>query len=264
MRAIFAESVQPLIERLFPGRPRRAARFWHLANWPEADADTAAREALGGLCGPGKLELGTVLGRGWVTLRATGQGPEGERLLAAAGDRLAARFADALWSTDQDDSLEAAAAREFLGRKLTLALAESCTGGLVASRLVSVPGISGALLEALVTYSNESKTRLLGVSAELLARHGAVSRECAEAMALALRARCGADITLAVTGLAGPEGGSPAKPVGTVHFALAGPGGVVGEAKRFGGSREWVRERAAAHGLWLLWRAAKGAVIGDR
>jgi nicotinamide-nucleotide amidase len=257
MKAIFAESVRPLIEKLFPDRVRRSERHWHVAGWPESDADAAAREALGDLVGPGRLELGTLLGRGWVALRAAGEGAAAAGALEEADRRIASRFGDALWGTGKDDTLEAAAARELLARRLTLALAESCTGGLVASRLVSLPGISAALVESLVTYSNEAKTRLLGVPPELIARHGAVSRECAEAMAGGLRERSGADITLAVTGVAGPEGGSPEKPVGTVHFALSGPAGPAWEQKRFGGSRDWVRERAAAHGLWLLWKAAR-------
>jgi nicotinamide-nucleotide amidase len=92
-----------------------------------------------------------------------------------------------------------------------------------------------------------------------LERVVAVSPECAEAMATGLRERSGADITLAVTGIAGPEGGTAAKPVGTVHFALAGARGVEIDSRRFGGSRDWIRERAAAHGLWLLWKAARSA-----
>jgi len=264
MKAIFAESVRPMIERLFPDRARRDERHWHVAAWPESEADAAAREALGDLVGPGRLELGTLLGRGWVTLRAAGEGARAGERLAEADRRMSVRFGDSIWGTAKDDSLEAAAAREVLGKGLTLALAESCTGGLLASRLVSAPGISAALIESLVTYGNEAKTQLLGVPAGLIAHHGAVSRECAEAMAAGLRERSGADITLAVTGIAGPDGGNPQKPVGTVHFALAGPAGLTWEQKRFGGSRDWVRERAAAHGLWLLWRAARATGNAER
>ena len=269
MKAIFTESVAPRVEKLFPGRRRVLSRFWQIASWPESEADAAARKALGELLGPGRLELGTALGRGWVTLRATGAEEKVSDtlttrvsdtfspLLAEAHRRISERFGDSLWSTDKDDTLEAAAARELLARGLKVALAESCTGGLVAARLVGVPGISASLLEALVTYSDESKVRLLGVPEEVLAQHGAVSRECAEAMATGLRAQSGADITLSVTGIAGPEGGTPGKPVGTVHFALAAESGLAGDVRRLGGSRDWIRERAAGHGLWLLWRAAR-------
>ena len=265
MQAIFTESVRPLLEKLFPGRRRVLARFWQIASWPESEADAEARKALADLLSPpasglkpqASLEFGTLLGRGWVTLRATAEGPEAEALLAEADRRIRARFGDSLWSTQPADTLEAAAARELLGRGLSLALAESCTGGLIAARLVGIPGISGALKEGLVTYSNEAKVRLLGVGAEILMNRGVVSRECAEAMATGLRQRSAADITLAVTGIAGPEGGSAAKPVGTVFFAVAGERGVEADSRRLGGSRDWIRERAAAHGLWMLWKAAK-------
>lgn len=257
MKAIFSESIAAIVAQAFPDRLRRTERYWLLANWPESDADTEARKTLGSLIGPGRLEFGTLLGRGWVTLRAVGEGAEGERLLAEAHRLMMERFADTVFSTDKNETLEAVTARELLTSGLTLAMAESCTGGLLASRLVSTPGISAALLESLVTYSNQSKQRLLGVPEAVLAAHGAVSRECAEAMATGLRERSGADITLSVTGIAGPEGGTPAKPVGTVHFALASAGGVEADSRRLGGSRDWIRERAAAHGLWMLWRAAR-------
>ncbi len=256
MRAIFEESVAPALETLFPGRARRAARLFHVSGWPESRADAAAREALAELLSTG-LELGTKLGRGWVSLRAAAEGEEGARLVDEAAGLLAGRFGEALWGEGPKATIEAAAARELLARKLTLALAESCTGGLVASRLVSVPGVSAALLEGLVTYSNAAKIRLLGVDPAIITAHGAVSAECAGAMATGLRTRCGADITLAVTGIAGPQGGSASKPVGTVHFAVAGPGGVEHDVQRFGGVRHWVRERAASHALWMLWRAAR-------
>jgi len=257
MRAIFEESVAPELEKVFPDRPRRRARMWHVSGWPESEADATARETLGALLAPGRLELGTKLGGGWVSLRAAGEGPEAARLIEEAGRLLASRFGDALWG-EGAATIEEVAARALLDRGLKLALAESCTGGLIASRLVSFPGISAALLEALVTYGDESKTRLLGVDPELIETHGAVSRECAEAMARGLRTRCGADITLAVTGIAGPSGGQPEKPVGTVHFAVDGPGGTLHEVRRFGGERQWVRRRAASHGLWMIWRAAAG------
>jgi PncC family amidohydrolase len=103
---------------------------------------------------------------------------------------------------------------------LTLALAESCTGGLIASMITDVPGSSEYFMASLVTYDNSSKIALLGVSPDTLAGHGAVSEQIAREMALGARRAAGADIGLAVTGIAGPGGGTPGKPVGTVHFAL--------------------------------------------
>ncbi len=257
MKAIFDASIAPALSELFPGRPTRFARLLHLSGWPESRADAAAREALAALPGSDRLEPGTKLGPGWVSLRVAAEGPGARELVDRAAAALAERFGDSLWGEGPDASLAETAAAELLDRGLTLALAESCTGGLVAARLVAVPGVSAVLSEALVTYSNEAKTRLLGVDTAIIQAHGAVSRECAEAMARGLRTKCGADITLAVTGIAGPEGGTPAKPAGTVHFAVCGPGGVNHDVQSFGGARNWVRERAASHALWLILRAAR-------
>lgn len=145
--------------------------------------------------------------------------------------------------------LEAARARG-----LRLALAESCTGGLIAAALTDIPGSSDVVECGFVTYSNDSKARLLGVSRKSLARFGAVSREVAEAMAAGALARTGAGISVAVTGIAGPGGGSRGKPEGRVWFALADArGNVTAQLRDFGapGRRE-VRALARDHALAML------------
>ena len=111
--------------------------------------------------------------------------------------------------------------RELIEREQTLALAESCTGGFIANRVTNVPGSSEVFINGLVTYSNESKQRLLGVTAETLAQHGAVSEATVREMAEGARAKSKTDFALAVTGIAGPGGGTNDKPVGTVFIALA-------------------------------------------
>ena len=120
---------------------------------------------------------------------------------------------------------------------LTLATAESCTGGLVAQRITSVAGSSTYFLGGVVAYSNELKESLLGVHHELLERHGAVSRECAVAMAAGIRERTGAAIGVATTGIAGPGGATPAKPVGLIYVACATPWGAEAREFRFPGDR---------------------------
>jgi nicotinamide-nucleotide amidase len=125
----------------------------------------------------------------------------------------------------EDDSMEESVVRMLAGRGATLATAESCTGGLLASRITDVPGASAVFLEGSVTYGDASKTEMLGVPAELIAAHGAVSEEVVRAMAEGALARSGATHALATTGIAGPAGGSEAKPVGTVWMALATRGG---------------------------------------
>ena len=141
-----------------------------------------------------------------------------------------------------------------------LAVAESCTGGLIAAQITDISGASAWFDRGVVTYSNRAKTELLGVPAALLDAHGAVSGQVATAMAAALRARAAVDWTVAVTGIAGPGGGTPDKPVGTVWIAWAGVGGTV-EAEHclFGGDRASVRQQTVTRALaGLLQRVAVG------
>lgn len=140
---------------------------------------------------------------------------------------------------------------------LSIATAESCTGGLVAAALTDIPGASDLFLEGVVTYSNAAKMRLLGVRADTLDAHGAVSEEVARQMAEGARARAGSALGVATTGIAGP-GGSDHKPEGRVCFALAGPAGTISETREFGPrGRAQVRTAATDHALDLLRRAAE-------
>jgi nicotinamide-nucleotide amidase len=144
--------------------------------------------------------------------------------------------------------------------KLRLAVAESCTGGLISAILTSIPGSSDVVERSFVTYANEAKTEMLGVSAALLAAHGAVSEPVARAMAEGALAHSRADLTGAVTGIAGPGGGSAEKPVGLVHMAVARRGGATRHHREvFAGDRDQVRLQAAASLLGMLLAAERGA-----
>jgi nicotinamide-nucleotide amidase len=134
---------------------------------------------------------------------------------------------------------------------LTLATAESCTGGLVAARLTSVPGSSDVFRGGVVAYANDVKAAGLGVPEELLARHGAVSAEVAQALASGVRERLGADVGLGVTGVAGPGGGTPEKPVGRVYLHAEGPAAGLARELDLPGDRAAVRGRATAATLHL-------------
>jgi nicotinamide-nucleotide amidase len=151
--------------------------------------------------------------------------------------------------------------RLLLKRRALLAVAESCTGGLIAKLVTDIPGSSAWFERGLVTYSNRAKQDLLGVPPEILEQFGAVSRECAEAMARGLLVMTPADWVLAVTGIAGPGGGSPEKPVGLVWMAWAQRGGGLdSHYMQFNGEREQVRQAAAeAALLGLLERIEKRA-----
>ena len=140
-------------------------------------------------------------------------------------------------------------AAALLARKQTLATAESCTGGLVGAALTSLPGSSAWYLGGVVAYSNDLKIRLLGVLPELLAAHGAVSLETARAMAEGARAAVQADFAVAITGIAGPDGGTKDKPVGLVYVGVAAPHGTAAFKHHFSGSRADVRNAAAEAAL---------------
>ncbi len=151
-------------------------------------------------------------------------------------------------------SMEEAVVHDLLMRRRTVALAESCTGGLIASMLVSVSGASGAFIEGTVAYSNEAKVRSLGVSPDTIAAHGAVSEQTAREMAVGVMRRAGADFGLSVTGIAGPDGGSPEKPVGLVYIALAHGEEALVKELRLRGSRERIRRFSALNALDLIRR----------
>jgi nicotinamide-nucleotide amidase len=135
---------------------------------------------------------------------------------------------------------------------LRLATAESCTGGMVAARLTDIPGSSASFVGGVVAYSDDVKQSELGVPEELLAAHGAVSAEAAAAMAEGARQRLGADVAVAVTGVAGPGGGTPEKPVGRVHLHVAGPDGSLTRMLDLPGERGQIRVRATVTALHLL------------
>jgi nicotinamide-nucleotide amidase len=191
---------------------------------------------------------------GEVHLRVTARADDPEsadRLIEPVVREIEARLGDHVYAYD-DEPLEAAVVRLLSERGLTAAVAESCTGGLLAARLTDVPGSSKVFRGGVVAYSNESKSDLLGVPPAMIAQFGAVSPEVAEAMAQGARARFHADLGIGITGIAGPEGGTPEKPIGLVYIALADSQGVVVERNRFLGQRKEVRYRSAQYALVLL------------
>ncbi|MBZ5734023.1 competence/damage-inducible protein A [Nocardioides sp. TRM66260-LWL] len=188
-----------------------------------------------------------------VTRFAPSAQPAYDALLAS----LHAGFGTRLYA-DDGRSLDDVVAEALLARGATVATAESCTAGLLAGRLADRPGSSAYLTGGFVTYANEAKTAEVDVPAELIERVGAVSREVAEAMATGTRRRLGTTFGIGITGVAGPGGGTPEKPVGLVHVALAGPDGIVHRELRLGGSRALIRRRTVVCCLHLL-REAAGA-----
>lgn len=200
---------------------------------------------------------------GECQLRVTARGADEAQALARVmpvTEALRGILGDAVYAvTDSPEgSMEEAAGRALTQRGLTVATAESCTGGLVAAKLVNYPGISAALNEAHVTYANAAKVRYCGVRQETLDAFGAVSEQTAREMAQGLRERSGADIAVSTTGVAGPGGGTLEKPVGLVYVGCADARGVRVERLMLSGDRQKVRELAALRALDMVRRAALG------
>lgn len=193
------------------------------------------------------------LGEVHLRITAKARPEEAEAMIARIETGLRARLGDAVFGSD-DETLQEVTARLLVARGMTLAIAESCTGGLIASRLSEVPGSSGFLLAGYVAYSNEAKVRDLGVPARLVADHGAVSAPVAEAMARGARERTGAAIGVGITGIAGPSGGTPEKPIGLAFLSIVTEAAVRTEEHRFGEEpgRAGIRHLAAQSAINLI------------
>jgi len=162
-----------------------------------------------------------------------------------------------------NSTMEEVVAELFTTRQLKLAVAESCTGGLIGHRLTNVPGSSAFFLVDFVTYSNQMKSELLGVTEQTLSEFGAVSEQCVLEMAAGARMRSGADVAIATSGVAGPEGGTPQHPVGTVCIALAAEGVNAARRHQMRGTRDWIKVLTSQVALDWLRRYALGLPLGE-
>lgn len=251
--------VLPLVQARLPGLTVALVRTLRTAGVSLADLEERLGERLGhpfgaSLGGEATAQLVPARGEAWVRIRAWGPGPEAA---AEAADVTEAALRDALgddcYGRDAE-TLEAVVGQLLLARGLMLSVAESCTGGLLGDRLTDVPGSSAYFERGLVVYSNRAKQELLGVPEDLLRAHGAVSAPCAEAMVRGLAARTGSACGLAITGIAGPDGGSAAKPVGTVFIGVGVRGEVEARRYRFAGGRRAIKWQSAQAALDVLRR----------
>jgi nicotinamide-nucleotide amidase len=218
LRPMFTDSVVPLLLRELP-RQVFVCRTLRTAGLGESALAELIDAPLQPLVATG-LELGYCARPGQVDVRLAARTPKAEKLVATAEQIVTPLLGRHLF-TREDEDIEVVIVRELTARRQTLALAESCTGGCIAHRLTNVPGASAVLLAGLVTYANAAKEKFAGVHAETLAAHGAVSEAVVREMAEGARREAGADYAIAVTGIAGPGGGSPEKPVGTVFMAVS-------------------------------------------
>lgn len=189
-----------------------------------------------------------------VTARAASE-EEAKKLLKPVVKEIKKRFGDAVYTTDENETLQDAVVKLLKKHELTVTTAESCTGGLLAGTLVSVPGVSDVFKEGFVTYSNKAKRRHLDVSKSTLRKYGAVSAQTAKEMAKGGVFATDADVCVAITGLAGPDGATPEKPVGLVYIACYMNDKVQVEEFHFKGNRQKIREQSVVQALDLLRRS---------
>jgi nicotinamide-nucleotide amidase len=227
-------------------------------------SESALDEAVAGLIKPGEAKVGLRASFPQISLRLTVEGAPGaaERKLEELAMRVREKISQFVFA-EGDVSMEEVVGRLLTAKKITLAVAESCTGGLIGHRLTNIPGSSNYLKGDLVTYSNDVKVGVLGVSQETLEKFGAVSEECVREMAAGARRRTGAKLAIATSGIAGPDGGTPDKPVGTVCVALDADDQQVSRRYQMRGTRDWVKLLTSQVALDWLRRYALGIPISE-
>lgn len=247
---MFEESAAPYLRKLTP--EVIFSRTVKIGGGCESKVEMLVKDMIDRQSNP---TIATYAKTGEVHIRVTAKASglrEGKKLVKPVVKELKKRFGDAVYSSGEDCTLEDAVVNLLHAKKLTAACAESCTGGMLSARLVSVPGVSEVYRAGFVTYSNKAKKKLLNVKSETLKKHGAVSRKTAREMALGAAAVSGADVTAAITGIAGPGGGTEKKPVGLVYIACSVRGKVTVKKFFFNGNRQKIREAACTSALLLM------------
>jgi nicotinamide-nucleotide amidase len=251
MKPMFEESVVPYLEKFQQGV--LVSKVLRVVGIGESTAAEMLEDILDNQTNP---TVAPYAKEGEVTFRITAKAnthEEGIRLMEPMETEIRKRLGSNIYG-EGDTSLESVLGEMLAGKKLTIATAESCTGGMVASKFINYPGISSVFMEGAVTYSNEAKINRLGVKAETLEKYGAVSGEVAAEMAQGIAKTAGTDIGLSTTGIAGPGGGSEEKPVGLVYVGLYIKGEVKTKMLRLSGDRQKIRERATMQLLDFLRR----------
>lgn len=255
LKAMFEAECMPRLEQSpkLAARERIRTRVYKVAGLPESEVDQRIAPLYKPYSSPSTTILATP-GAIEVHLRArAASDAEAEALLGELGDKIELALGDHVFST-RGESLEEVVGMYLVMKQRTVAVAESCTGGLLSERLTRTPGSSNFFLGGAVCYSNELKTKLAGVPPTLMEGDGAVSQPVARALAEGIRKRTGASIGIGITGIAGPSGGSAEKPVGLVFIALADERGTQVREFRFPGDRERVRHLAAQAALEIIRR----------
>ncbi len=249
MRQMLEEGVLPVVSKL-----ARGEEICRLTLRTTGISESALFERLKGL-----KEMATVAflpGYSGVDIRITARGSRAGERVKTTAQQIHKLAGDFVYGVEKE-TLEEVVGRQLKRLGLKLAVAESCTGGLIAHRLTNIPGSSDYFERGVITYSNESKVQLLGVPAETIRRYGAVSVQTAEAMASGVRKLADTDIGLSTTGIAGPTGATPTKPIGLVFIGLSTPEKTVSKKFQFGEDRLVNKERMSQAALEMLWRKLK-------
>ena len=256
LQTMIARHLTPFAREWAAARGAAVVRTLRTAGLAAADVEERLVDWLGR---DGEVIVSTIPADGevWVRLRARASTPaEAAKSLTKAETGIGALLGEDCYGRD-GETLEGVVGRMLLERRWTLAVAEACTGGLLGHRLTSVPGASAYFERGVLAYSTRAKEELLGVPESILTAHGTVSGPCAEAMARGVATLAGASCGLAVTGIAGPEGGTPAKPVGTVFVGLVVRGEAVARRFYFSGDRAAVKWQSTQAALDMLRRSLR-------
>ena len=250
---LFNEQVYPYLEKLRPEVIR--SQMVKVCGIGESQVEDKLLDLIDSQTNP---TIATYAKTGEVHLRITASAAtteEADSMIKPVVKEIKKRLGDAVYSTKENESLEMAVVRLLKKNGLTVTTAESCTGGMLAARLVNVPGVSDVYREGYITYSNKAKRRLLDVNKSTLKKYGAVSEQTAREMAIGGVFANGADVCVATTGIAGPDGGTEEKPVGLVYISCYLKDKVTVERFQFKGNREKIREQTVVKALDLLRRS---------
>lgn len=258
---------------LLPGPPKELSAMFESKVIPLLSAKTGQTfySSMVKICGRSESEIAEVLDdlinmTGEVTVapyakecevhvRVTASGPDeksAKKLVKPVVKTIKTRLGNSIYSTEEDMTLEKSVVDLLIANDLTITTVESCTGGLVAGRLINVPGVSDVYKSGYVTYSNKAKRKIVGVKKSTLEKHGAVSHQTVKEMCLGAAFAAKADVSIATSGIAGPDGGTPEKPVGTVFIGCNVCGEVITKEYRFTGNREKIRSFTVSEALVLL------------
>lgn len=250
LKPMFEKYVFPYLNALEPGVI--LSQTVKICNIGESKAEMMVKDLIDEQTNP---TIATYAKTGEVHIRVTAKADDeasAKRLLKPMVKELKKRFGTNIYSTDEECTLEKAVADLLCAKELTLATVESCTGGMLGARLVSVPGVSEVYKAGYITYSNKAKRRLVDVKKATLDKYGAVSEQVAKEMVKGAANLTKADVTVSITGIAGPDGGTVEKPVGLVYIACDVCGKVTVRKNQFKGGRQKIRESATSAALSLM------------